>query len=278
MNVIDLAKAHKWNLPTVCPKCGGELILSENHKQLYCGNTNCKSYIAGRLNKWTIVNNIKEFGTATIEKIAEKFDSINCIYKDEVYDWLKTLDGYGERSVAKMRKEIEDHKSMTLAKFIAGFNIEDIGEKIAQKIIDNVGAKKLSDLQNKDYNNFEGDGIRRLTAMKFASGIAALADDMNETLKYVTIIEGGKNEKVSGGVLAGMSFCFTGKAEAIGSRSLCESLVIENGGSVMSSVKKGLTYLVTDDTESGSSKNKKAKELGISVITSFEFKKMIEND
>ena len=272
MNVIDLAKAHKWNLPTVCPKCGGELILSENHKQLYCGNTNCKSYIAGRLNKWTIVNNIKEFGTATIEKIAEKFDSINCIYKDEVYDWLKTLDGYGERSVAKMRKEIEDHKSMTLAKFIAGFNIEDIGEKVAQKIIDNVGAKKLSDLQNKDYNNFEGDGIRKLTAMKFANGMAALADDMNETLKYVTLIEEGGNEKVSGGNLEGMSFCFTGAMAH--KRSDLEKMVVENGGTI-SGVNKKLTYLVQQDPNSTSGKSEKAKELGIKIISPEEFLKMI---
>jgi DNA ligase (NAD+) len=88
-------------------------------------------------------------------------------------------------------------------------------------------------------------------------------------------LEAAKKVEVKDGKLTGKSFCFTGKAEAIGSRSKCEELVIANGGTI-SSVKKGLSFLVTDDTESGSSKNKKAKELGIPVITSFEFKAMIE--
>lgn len=269
MNLIELSKAHNWGLPTVCPKCGGALALSENHKQLYCGNTNCKSYISGRLTKFTNTLEIKEFGTATVEKITEKFDNVSCIYKDGVYDYLKTLDGYGERSIAKMRKEVAAHNEMTLAKFIAAFNIEDIGEKVAQKIIDNVGAKKLSDLQNRDYNNFEGDGIRRLTAMKFVNGIAALADDMREVLKYVKIVD--VEEPVHGN-LGGKSFCFTGAASR--PRKELQQMVKDNGGIVFDSCKKGLDYLVLADPNSTSTKAVKARKDDVSLISEEDFVKM----
>jgi len=269
MNLIELSKAHNWGLPTVCPKCGEALVLSENHKQLYCGNTNCKSYISGRLTKFTNTLEIKEFGTATVEKIAEKFDNVSCIYKDEVYDYLKTLDGYGERSIAKMRKEVAAHNEMTLAKFIAAFNIEDIGEKVAQKIIDNVGAKKLSDLQNRDHNNFEGDGIRRLTAMKFTTGMAALADDMKEVLKYVKIVD--VEEPVQGN-LGGKSFCFTGAASR--PRKELQQMVKDNGGIVFDSCKKGLDYLVLADPNSTSTKAVKARKDGVNLISEEDFVKM----
>ena len=94
---------------------------------------------------------------------------------------------------------------------------------------------------------------------------------MEETIKHLTF----KSEEKKEGKLSGLSFCFTGKAEAIGTRTDCENLVIKYGG-IISTVKKGLSYLVTDDINSGSSKNKKAKELGIPTITSYEFKSFLE--
>lgn len=269
MNLIELSKAHNWGLPTVCPKCGGALVLSENHKQLYCGNTNCKSYISGRLTKFTNTLEVKEFGTATVEKIAEKFDNVSCIYKDDVYDYLKTLDGYGERSIAKMRKEVAAHNEMTLAKFIAAFNIEDIGEKVAQKIIDNTGAKTLADLQKMQYTQYEGEGVRALTAKKLRDGLTALADDMNEVLKYVKIV--GVEEPVEGN-LGGKSFCFTGAASR--PRKELQQMVKDNGGIVFDSCKKGLDYLVLADPNSTSTKAVKARRDGVNLISEEDFVKM----
>ena len=74
---------------------------------------------------------------------------------------------------------------------------------------------------------------------------------------------------------AGMNFCFTGACECGWKRKDCEAKVVELGGKV-TAVNKDLTYLVTDDLNSGSAKSKKAKELGSKIITSFEFKKMCE--
>ena len=272
-NIVELSKAHNWNMPTTCPKCGGKLVLSENHKQLYCGNSNCKSYISGRLTKYTNILDIKEFGVATVEKIAEQFDTVNCIYKDAVYAWLKTLDGYGERSVEKMRKEVEAHKKMTLAKFIAAFNISDIGEKVVQKILDNSKAKTLAELRAMDYTQYEGDGIRSLTANKLKNGLLALADDMDETLKFVEIVNEEKTEVV-GGKLNGASFCFTGAASR--PRKELQQMVRDNGGIVFDSVKKGLTYLVMADPNSTSTKAVKARKDGVNLISEEDFVAMTE--
>ena len=81
-------------------------------------------------------------------------------------------------------------------------------------------------------------------------------------------------EAASGGSLAGLSFCFTGELSI--KRSQAEQLVKERGGTTKSSVVKGLSYLVTNDTSSGSSKNKKAAQLGIPVIDEAAFNKLLE--
>ena len=70
-NIQTLANAHKWNLPTVCPVCGGELVLSDNHCQLKCSNEFCKSKMSGRIAKWTSTIGAKEFGLKTIEVLID---------------------------------------------------------------------------------------------------------------------------------------------------------------------------------------------------------------
>ena len=86
MNAIKtLAKLHNWNVPTVCPICGGELELSENHCQLKCVNDFCQSKTAGRINKWTGILDVKEFGLRTINLLID-----NGIV-DSIYSRLERL-------------------------------------------------------------------------------------------------------------------------------------------------------------------------------------------
>ncbi len=134
MNLIELSKAYKWNIPTKCPVCGGDVVLSENHKQFYCINDYCKSKYSGRITKWTSVLGIKEFGMATIEKFLDKeiIDTISSLYKIN-YQKVTLLEGFGERSAEILKNEIESHKKMTLSQFIAGYNIDSIGEKLFRK-------------------------------------------------------------------------------------------------------------------------------------------------
>ena len=272
MNVVDIAKAHNWGMPTVCPKCGKALVVSDKLTELYCGNPNCKSYIAGRLNKWTNIVNAKLFGKAVIDTFAELgFDSIHQIYENKFYDKLLTLDGYGKRKIEKMRAELESHKKITLAQFLAGFNIEDIGLRVAEKAIAAVGAKTVEDLLMKRSVDFISDGISSITAEKLFNGLAALKDDMRKTASYVEII--GEEKLDKGSHLDGMSFCFTGAMEY--KRADLEKMVVDNGG-VVSPVNKSLTYLVQQDPNSTSGKSEKAKKLGIRVISPTEFFELLK--
>ena len=102
MNIIQtLATSHNWNLPTVCPVCGGELRLSDNHCQLKCVNEYCKSKMSGRIGKWTSTIEAKEFGLKTIETLIDNgvIDSISSLYTMDL-DKIASIDRMGKRSAA----------------------------------------------------------------------------------------------------------------------------------------------------------------------------------
>lgn len=270
MNVIQLAKIHNWNMPTVCPVCNCELEISDNHKQLRCTNEFCKSKFSGRILKWVDKLKILELGLTTIEKLydANVFASISDLYKID-YSKIEALEGFGKRSAQQIKAQLEAHKQATLAQFISGYNISAIGEKIIQKIID---AKKLTTFD--DFvacNDYECEGVGQLTSDKLRAGIKALESDMRETLKYITLIV---PEAKAVGNLNGKSFCFTGAAQR--SRKELSKLVTDNGGDVHDTVKKDTTYLVLADVNSTSSKAVKARKQGTILITEDEFVNMCQ--
>lgn len=272
-DVIKIAATHNWNMPTVCPLCGTKLVLNENHTRLYCPNNSCKTYSISRFTKWTSVMDIKEIGKATIELISDNGFEIPDLYKNEkLYEFLLSQEGFGEKSVEKIKKNVNAHKEMTLAQFIAGFNIEDIGQKVIQKAIDVTGSKTIEDILNTSKSSFLTEGISEITAGKIFEGLQSLKDMMLETAKYVNIISDEEKTTPTDGKLNGMSFCFTGAMEY--KRSDLEKMVMENGGTV-GSVNKNLTYLVQQDPNSTSGKSVKAKSLGIKIISPSEFLNMI---
>lgn len=261
----------KFNAPTTCRFCGEKLILNEKFTKLSCQNMNCSSRIVSRLSRWT--NKALTWAPKTITKLLDAglITTISSLYEID-YSKVAQLDGMGERSAEKLQANLKKATSeMTLAKFIAGYNIEDIGETILSSIIEQKKIFSFEDLTKLSVNEIVCKGVGETTAKKLYDGLNALKDDMLKTLKYIAILEPEK--PITEGSLNGMSFCFTGKACM--PRSKLEAIVKENGGTI-SPVKEGLSYLITDDTESGSSKNKKAKELGIKVMTSEDFLKLVK--
>ena len=275
MTVVELAKAHRWNMPTVCPLCKSPIEISENHRQMWCSNQNCKSYLKGRLCRWGATVGAKGFGFAVIEDLVNycNVTEIADLYNQNTYSKLLALNGYGERTTDKLYSEITKTKELTLPKFISGFAIEGLGETQLEKIITEHNYQNIEQLYSAGSNGLVSKGIGPVTAEKLMKGLIQLKADMDSTLKFIKI----KTEKKSeGGKLQGMSFCFTGKACL--PRPQLAKMVTDNGGEAWGGVKKGLTYLVTDDTESGSAKNTAAKKLGIPVINSTEFLKIVESN
>jgi DNA ligase (NAD+) len=121
---------------------------------------------------------------------------------------------------------------------------------------------KLFAITEKDLSNINGIGT--IIAKDFVTDINENKSSMIELLKYIKI------KTINNTDLIGTSFCFTGSLNSM-KRSEAEELVKNKGGLIKSSVTKGLTYLVTNDKDSGSAKNKKAKELKIQIINEKEF-------
>lgn len=273
MNLQTLAAAHNWNIPCICPVCKSALTLTANMKSLTCSNEFCKSYAAGRISKWTDSLEIKEFGDSTIDTLIENniATTISDLYKTD-FKALANLEGWGESSVSKIVAEINKHKSISLAKFISGYNISSIGEKVIQKIIDTLHYETLEDFINA--KSFITEGIKEKTSDKLVEGIKALSTDMLETAKYVSIEKVEKKIVNFDGKLSGKSFCFTGAMDY--KRKDLQEMVTSNGGENFDAVKKGLSFLVMADPNSTSSKAVKARSLGIALISPEEFLEMIK--
>ena len=270
--VENLAKNHNWNMPTKCSVCGADLVINENHKELKCSNEFCKSRYMGRISKWTDTLKIKEFGLTTIEKMIDNdiFKTIPDLYKID-YSKIAAMDGFGEKSAAKMKSELDNHREATLAEFIAGFNITDCGENIIQNIIDGKKLNTLYAFINAEPKDFIMDGIKDKTANKLYAGLQALKNDMLKTADFVKIKE---IKKMEGGSLGGKSFCFTGPAQR--KRSELWEIVEKNGGVVHESLKNTTDYLVMADKNSTSSKAEKARKNGTTMLSEDEFIGMCE--
>ena len=271
------------NLPTVCPCCGGDLTITESGF-VECQNMSCKNKVKHMFAEFFTKLEVEGAGEGFIENLAAEKKTITEVLQmtnSDFYNVIMSKNGY--KIHMNLQKALA--KPMTLAKFVSLFDLRGFGEK---KFLDldqlepfkcfyEDPAATLTVLERKDLiKHHPASMVSEEVIKKFADEFMLKLWDMVDAIGTGLFkLEAAKKVEVKDGKLTGKSFCFTGKAEAIGSRSKCEELVIANGGTI-SSVKKGLSFLVTDDTESGSSKNKKAKELGIPVITSFEFKAMIE--
>ena len=269
----ELATQHNWNLPVVCPICGSVLELSPNHMHLTCTNEFCSSRASGTIAKWCSIIGIKELGLTTIEKVQEQgfFSTIGKAYQ-ELDD--TAIDAYMIPLLGKnwtnIRKEFGAHREMSLAQFIAGYNIAGIGEKQVQKVIDFYSIKEFGGFFWSDSSQrFVCDGIGSVLSQKLSKGLEVNKADMEETIKHIRIIK----QELTTGSLTGKSFCFTGAMEY--KRKDLQDMVTAQGGTNHDSVTKNLTYLVIADPNSTSGKAKKARDLGITLISPEQFLKMV---
>ncbi|GMO55452.1 MAG: NAD-dependent DNA ligase LigA [Termitinemataceae bacterium] len=267
----------KIDIPTTCSTCGSTLV--DGGTELYCPNTACKKRLLHRLQKWAAVVDIMELGDKLILQLFEKgVCAISDLYKVTPAQ-LAEYERMGELSAAKVIKNIHSRRSLPLATFIAGFDFDGIGETIMEKVCEG-GYGTLASLRGASVEDLSGIfGIGKERAQTLCTGLTETKDEMDELQKFVSIKAphefsetetDGKNLS-----LKGKSFCFTGELKTM-KRSAAEQKVKLLGGSAKSSVTKDLTYLVTNDVGSGSSKNKKAAACGVAIISEEEFLDLIK--
>ena len=259
--------------PSECSSCGTKLV--NEGSRLFCPNPTCKKVKLHRIEKWVNVLDLKEVGKLLLKRLfdEEKVLTIKDLYAITA-ETLSSMERMGELSSQKVYASIHAKKEISLSEFIAGFDIEDVGLLMAEKIV-LAGfntLEKLFSATKEDIANIEGWAEK--SASSFIEGLAFVKAEMEELLSsgYISIKITEKKE----GKLQGLSFCFTGELEKM-NRKEAEKLVKEADGIVKSSVTKDLSYLVTNTPDSGSSKNKKAITIGCKIITENEFYKMLEN-
>lgn len=261
------------HIPEKCDSCGSDLV--NEWTSLYCPNEKCDNKLYGRLKTWIKRLGIKNFGDLILGQLYDRriVRKIQDLYTLKVSD-LVQLDRVGEKSAIKALNNLNAVKEITLPLFIAGFNIDGVGESTVEMVVDN-GYNTLEKIRNVSIQELsQCHGVGGITARLIKEGIESLYEDMLMVLKNVTI---ARPQEKKGSSLSGKSFCFTGKLNTFKNRTEAENIVKENGGEIKSGVSSKLNYLVSNTPNSGSNKNKKAKKLGVSVITEDEFLGLIKN-
>lgn len=260
--------------PQVCGVCGTALV--DEGTRLYCPNKECSKRILHQLMKWNTVVDIRDLGETLIRTLFADgtVRSISDIYKldgETLRPYFLNEESMSKEKLSlgaeKVALSIQNHRAVTLPRFVAGFDIEGIGETLVEKLIAG-GYNTLSKLFDATEEQIASVyGFAEILAHTFVQGMAENREEMESLVNSGTI---RLNEGSTDGLFSGKSFCFTGELVTM-KRADAENLVKENGGMVKSSVVKGLSYLVTNDTASGSSKNVRAAQLKVPVITEKEF-------
>ena len=275
----DDASLQEIDFPTHCATCGEKLV--DEGTRLFCPNKKCSKKVLHQLLKWICVVDIRDLGDTLVRALFNDgvISSITDIYKLTE----KTLTPYflNDESISREQESkgakkvvlsIQNHRKISLAKFIAGFDIEGIGEVLVEKLISN-GFNSLESIINATEKQISDIyGFADIMAHTLLEGMKENFNEMQNLISSGTI---SIADEMADGLLAGKSFCFTGELVTM-KRTQAQNLVKENGGTVKSSVVKGLSYLVTNDTTSGSAKNVKAAQLGIPVITERQFLDIIQ--
>ena len=269
-------------IPETCPTCGGvtEVRQIADAKALYCTNPECQ---AKKIKSFTLfvsrdAMNIEGLSEATLEKfIARGFiHEFADIFKLEHFaDEMKEMEGFGEKSCKNLVASIEKARTTTLPRLIYGLGVQNIGVANA-KMLAKQFHYEIEELQKASAEELSViDGIGEVIAKSIEE---YFNDDKNQkmlkNLLAEVIIE-KPEENNNAQIFEGMNFVITGSVEHFANRNEVKAVIEARGGKVTGSVTGKTNYLINNDTTSNSSKNKKAKELNIPIISEDEFLKLL---
>lgn len=274
---IENLKEDMWEfieIPTVCPVCGGEVIHRTDNDStvLYCTNPNCQGKLINRLDHFCGKKglDIKGLSKATLQKLIDWgwiSDYISIFELHQFENEWSNQSGFGVKSVSNILNAITASKECELHQFIAALGIPLVGTSTA-KILANTFRtwNEFINAVENNYHFYDLDGFgwemhSAITSFDYSEA-KILA---NQFLSFKSITQ---NEQKS---LAGLTFVITGKVSHFKNRDEIKSLIESLGGKVTGSVSKNTSYLINNDVNSTSSKNKTAQSLGIPIISEETF-------
>lgn len=274
----NLTGSDSVEIPCKCPACQGETQISaiNDVQSLYCMNPDCA---AKKLKAFSLfvsrdAVNIDGLSEATLEKLIAKgfIQEYRDIFRLEQYhDEIVEMEGFGEKSYQKLIQNINQSRTIILPKLIYSLGIANIGLANA-KVICKHYQYQLDEMRHADVEELSQiDGIGEVIAKTF---VDYFADEKNRIrldhlLEELTIEQEEINADEQ--TLQGQAFVVTGSLEHFTSRNELKDLIEKKGGKVTGSVTSKTICLINNDITSNSSKNKKAKELGVPIVTEEQF-------
>jgi DNA ligase (NAD+) len=266
--VTEKQRLKEIEFPVRCATCGSDLV--DAGTRLYCPNAACSKRLLHRLEKWVSVLDIRELGEKLLRQLFDKervrhIADLYTLDKEELADYERM----GELSAAKVTRHIQTKRKLSLAAFVAGFDLEGIAETTMEKVV-SAGFDTLIKLRGATAEDLAAVyGLGNITGKVIVDGLKETAAEMDAVLKTGVIgIALPPSDEAQ--PMRGLSFCFTGELSSM-KRGQAEERVKALGAGVKTSVVKDLSYLVTNDPGSGSSKNKKALDLGVPIIDEKQF-------
>lgn len=279
----NLTRSKKIRIPEQCPVCGGktEIRKINDVRSLYCTNPDCQ---AKRLKGFTLfvsrdALNIDGLSEATLEKfigagfIREYADIFHLEQHEEV---ITQMEGFGKKSYDNLIKAVKKASHTTLPRLIYGLGIAGIGLANAKMLCQEFkfDFEKLRTAEEEELTTVPGIGKVLADAWITYFKEEKNNEMVDRLLSEVTIER--EAEAKGNGIFEGMVFVITGSVNHYENRKALQEVIEAHGGKATGSVTSKTTYLINNDTTSNSSKNKKAKELGVPIISEEDFIKMLE--
>ena len=278
----NLTKTGPDPVPDVCPRCGGQtqVVTRDDVQELVCLNPSCPAKLLKALEHFASrqAMNIDGFSEATAARMADAgwLESLGDLYRLKDHkEQIEKMEGFGEKSCAKLLSSIERSRHTQLFRFLNGIGIPGIGT---------AGARLLADAFDQDLDSLMQADTERLSAIEgigpvLADGIFRFfrqPDNQAMIRDLLNFIEIEKPESAAKELpLKGLTFVITGSLTHFENRDQLQSALIERGAKAASSISKNTSYLINNDIESTSTKNKKARQLGIPIISEEEAMKLM---
>ena len=283
----SIDKSGNFKIPNKCPICGQPTkIVKENDSEvLMCENPDCKGKLLGKLVHATSRNalDIENLSESTIEKFINLgwLTSIKDIYYLKCHEnEMKTLEGFGKKSVEKLLSSIEKSRNTTLNRFIYSLSIPMIGKTVSKLIAEKVNysiREFITIMGIKGAVYFSSlDGISDKKISSIDSYWSKHSDMIYELSKEFTFESPNIVLDEIPNTLQGKTFVVTGSVNHYKNRDELKADIVSHGGTVVGSVSSKTSYLINNDINSTSSKNQKAKSLNIPIISEEEFLSMIQ--
>ncbi len=273
----NLTRSDSLEIPSVCPVCGEttEIRSLNDVSSLYCLNEECPAKHVKQFSLFVSRDafNIEGMSEATLEKLIQHgflHEPADLFHLDNYHDEIVQLDGFGEKSYQRLMASVQKARKITLAKLIYSLGILNIGLSNARLLCRHY-KNDLQALMSASTEELTAiDGIGPVIAGSFTDYFTDEhhKKELEDLLGEVEIEQ--ENFEAEDRIFDGKIFVITGSLEHFKNRNALKELLEEKGAKVAGSVSSKTSYLINNDAASASSKNKKARELGVSVITEEE--------